>query len=234
MNNAFYNGVEIVVHPDCAPDNTASPSMILVCILLLVLFQIVLFVCASLVPKTYKMFYAAGQGWVFVGMSFVYPVIAKITMKSLHCKTNQFNVLMFDHNSICWEGSHLRLGILAVLTLIIYLIGFPFITFVYLHCIIIQHKFYQKRTKARLARWEHFIDDDYEPQYFYFRHIYWFVSLLLFIIYEYVPIGWGRCCSVILLFSFYLWLLYKYQPFARTERWKLYVRTSLVTVSVFV
>ena len=232
---SFFNlDTSYVVHPDCAPDNTASPSMILVCILLLVLFQIVLFVCASLVPKTYKMFYAAGQGWVFVGMSFVYPVIAKITMKSLHCKTNQFNVLMFDHNSICWEGSHLRLGILAVLTLIIYLIGFPFITFVYLHCIIIQHKFYQKRTKARLARWEHFIDDDYEPQYFYFRHIYWFVSLLLFIIYEYVPIGWGRCCSVILLFSFYLWLLYKYQPFARTERWKLYVRTSLVTVSVFV
>ena len=240
---SFFNlDTSYVVHPDCAPDPTIFPSLILCGALCITLLQSVLFAFKPFFThidvtqnsiKTTLEKYASFQGLTFVGMSFIYPIICKVTWASLHCDDNG---TFGARNDPCWQGTHLRLGILAFSTFVIYLIGFPFVTLFYLQCVIIKQdrKPGSIRTKARLARWEHFIDDDYKPRYFWFRHVYWLLSLLLFAIYEYVAIGFVRCILTLSLFAIYLFMLHKYKPFSRTERWKLYVRTALVIVSVLV
>ena len=240
---AFFNlDSSYVVHPDCAPDPTVFPSFILSGVLFLTLLQTFLFLVQPIFKHfdesqyvhTTHLTFATFQGTLFIFMSFVYPIVAKVTLASMKCDDNGNGVYTFGaQNDPCWEGRHLRLGVLAVCSFIFYLISFPACTFVYLRCVIVK-EFKEIRTKSRLARWEHFIDDDYQPGYFWFRHLYWLVSFILFAIYLHVPIGWLRCILIVILFIGYLSLLHAFSPFARTERYKLYVRTSLVLTSMLV
>ena len=93
------------------------------------------------------------------------------------------------------------------------------------------------KSRARLSRWDHFISDDYSPAKFYFRHIYYVVTILMFAVYEHVDrseYGGLRCTFIVLVFCIYLSLLFKCQPFNDLDRWKLAVRVCLVLCSVLV
>ena len=93
------------------------------------------------------------------------------------------------------------------------------------------------KSIARLTRWDHFVSDDYSPKYFYFRHIYYCVYIVLLGIYEYVDrslFGDVRCIVIVVLFGAYLALLFIYRPFNEMDRWKLYVRVCLIMCSILI
>jgi hypothetical protein len=181
------------------------------------------------------------QGQLFVVMSFGFPLVSKYVLNVLHCvpesessATFQNETVLIMHSAptrtVCWEGTHVSLAVLAVLTIIFYMVGYPLISFFYLRRVVKN----TTRSKLRLARWDHFIGDDYSPQYYWFRHVYWALHLSVLLVYECSERGISRCLSVIALLLCYTLLLLFFRPFSPLDKWKLYVRVPLVLCSVLI
>ena len=86
------------------------------------------------------------QGFLFVLMSFAFPLVTRNVLQLLHCTddpiTNQ--MILLDGRSpptICWSGKHLGVGVLAILVMVIYMIAYPLLSALYLRKIINSRKF---------------------------------------------------------------------------------------------
>ena len=199
------------------------------------------------------------QGFLFVLMSFAFPLVTRNVLQLLHCTndpiTNQ--MILLDGRSpptICWSGKHLGVGVLAILVMVIYMIAYPLLSALYLRKIINSRKFtfrggffspldlkivffpfsfsfslflfflhcqphcLDTKSAHRLARWEHFIGDDYKPQYYWFRHLYWLVNFSLLFVYEFFPYGVGRFFTIVVVFTAYILLLFYCRPFVAMVR----------------
>ena len=174
------------------------------------------------------------QGNLFVAMSFAFPLVSRHVLKSLHCveDTTTGEILLADasHRIVCWGDVHGPLAALSLCVLLLYGIFYPVSSCFYLRNIV------QKRTKskARLTRWEHFIGDDYKPEFYWFRHLYWLVNFALLFVYEFVPHGVPRFLLLFFVFTFYSLLLLKKRPFSDMDQWKLWVRLTLVVCSILI
>jgi len=178
---------------------------------------------------------------LFVIMSFGFPVISKYVLSLLHCipegipeGIQEDSVMVLKSASlrtVCWEDEHVSLGLLALCTALIYMLGYPCLTFLYLRRVVLKNK---TKSTLRLQRWDHFVGDDYKPEYYFFRHIYWALQFSMLAIYEYSHRGYFRCTAIIIVLLIYLILLCRYRPFSRLDRWKLYVRIPLVLLSIFI
>ena len=180
------------------------------------------------------------QGKLFVVLSFGFPLVTKNVFKMLHCEMdeNNVNVLAWSGERIeCYVGEHANVAILSWLVITFYMVMYPICTFAYLHLRIIpaiertgdapldfchdkEGSIQSQKSKARLSRWDHFITDDYSPKHFYFRHIYYIVTILMFAVYEHIDRsehGGIRCCLIVFMFVVYLALLFWKRPFNDLE-----------------
>ena len=93
----------------------------------------------------------------------------------------------------------------------------------------------RKRTKAMAYR--HFFDNDYRPQYFWFRQLHFLVLFALNVLQTFlsgipcsawnaVPLFVGTQC----ILFFYIALLVLYQPMLHDESWKLPTKIGTITV----
>ena len=175
------------------------------------------------------------QGNIFVAMSFAFPLISRHVLKMLHCEkdpiTNEMILAEGSTRTVCWDSAiHLSLGILSIAVMVVYMLAYPIASGCYLRKIVNE----RNKSKHRLARWDHFISDDYKPRYYWFRHVYWAVNFSLLFVYEFLPHGILRFGAILCIFVSYTFLLFRHRPFTLIDRWKLWVRMCLVVASILI
>jgi heme/copper-type cytochrome/quinol oxidase subunit 2 len=248
---SFFNfDTKHVVHESCMneKDPYLTSTLLLVGILILTVLQALLFIIAKLchtennaedstrsAKKKQSIWVARLQGILFITMSFAFPLVARNVLKFLHCETDAGEMVLADGSvrTVCWGKRHLPIGVLCIFVGVLYILAYPIASGFYLRKIV-HYGFGITKSASRLARWEHFVSDDYQPRYYWFRHLYWAVNFSLLFVSEFLPHGIVRFCLIICIFAMYTILLFHYRPFALMDRWKLWVRVCLVVASILI
>ena len=206
---SFFNfDTNYVVHETCMNDKDPylTSTLLLAGILGVTLMQACLFVgvkCLQNLEKEHAknaeekakkrfIWVAHVQGSLFIAMSFAFPLIARNVLKFLHCemdaKTGELVLADGSARTVCWGEKHVGIGVLAIVVLLTYVLAYPIASGCYLRKIVHAHT----KSAHRLARWDHFISDDYQPRYYWFRHLYWAVNFgLLFVCATFYKLGKG-------------------------------------------
>lgn len=145
----FYNRLNVlqfdskgVLHPSCYTSSPVSTSLIPLLIALgLMATLIALFAVWRDLRKPAPKCSACSTRWiglalrgVFSASTLLFAMVCNTALDAVHCESDVDSGQQFwaAHPSVvCWEGEHTALGAVAVVVLVVYVLGYPLLTYLW-------------------------------------------------------------------------------------------------------